>query len=74
MKRWPGMTKDRDLEHPVITNLCETGEPDGRAQIIPVCPFCGKECETLYADKDGVTFACDNCVRTIDVIQEYIEN
>ena len=68
------MKKFRDLEHPVITNLCKTGEPDGKAQIIPVCAFCGKECETLFADKDGTTFACDNCVRTIDAVQDCIEN
>lgn len=64
--------RDRDLEHPVITNLLRTGEPDGMAQLIPVCPFCGQECETLYADKDGVTFACDNCIRTIDIFTEDI--
>lgn len=29
----------------------------------PVCPICGKECETIYADKDGDVFGCDECVK-----------
>ncbi len=32
----------------------------------PVCPICGKECETIYKDKDGDVFGCDQCVRTQD--------
>ena len=32
----------------------------------PVCPICGKECETIYLDKDGEEVGCDVCIRTKD--------
>ena len=32
----------------------------------PVCPICGRECETIYFNKDGEPFACDCCVKTKD--------
>ena len=32
----------------------------------PVCPICGKDCETIYMDKDGDVFGCDQCIRTKD--------
>ena len=28
----------------------------------PTCPICGKECETIYTDKDGEAFGCNECV------------
>lgn len=28
----------------------------------PTCPICGKECETIYTDKDGDVFGCNECV------------
>ena len=27
------------------------------------CPCCGEECQTIYFDKDGNEFACDNCLQ-----------
>ena len=27
----------------------------------PVCPICGEECETIYADMTGDVFGCDRC-------------
>lgn len=30
------------------------------------CPICGEECETVYADKDGTVFACNNCLTEQD--------
>ena len=38
------MMNDRNIEHPVITNLCRTGYPDEE----PRCPECGDVCETIY--------------------------
>ena len=29
---------------------------------VPFCPICGKECDTVYTDKDGEVLGCDNCV------------
>lgn len=28
----------------------------------PICPVCGKACETMYTDKHGEVLGCDNCV------------
>lgn len=33
---------------------------------VPICPVCGEECDTLYVDKDGTIFGCDECVKTED--------
>ena len=30
------------------------------------CPVCGEECETIYEDKFGTVFGCDECVCTRD--------
>lgn len=40
--------------------------PDPPDYTVPICPVCGEETDTLYADKDGEIFWCDNCVKTID--------
>ena len=32
----------------------------------PCCPWCGMECETLYRDRTGEIFGCDNCVEQLD--------
>ena len=58
--------RDRDLEHPVITNLLRTGEPDGREPKSPRCPACGEECDTFYLNRFGNVFACENCVQIED--------
>jgi hypothetical protein len=37
------------------------GEPD------PVeCPVCGSECDTIYMDRDGDVFGCENCIIKTD--------
>ena len=58
--------RDRDLEHPVVTNLLRTGEPDGREPKPIICPCCGEECETFYRDRFCQIFACDGCVQIED--------
>ena len=35
----------------------------------PRCPWCGEECETLYRDRFGVVFGCENCVDTLDAYE-----
>lgn len=32
----------------------------------PTCPICGAECETIFLDKDGTEFGCDQCIQTLD--------
>lgn len=54
------------LEHPVITATERTGYPDGRKEKPPSCPICGSEADTLYQDRDGHTFGCDECIKTKD--------
>ena len=33
------------------------------------CPFCGEECDTIYADMYGNVFACDQCLIEQDAWQ-----
>lgn len=32
----------------------------------PVCPICGKECDTIYRDMNDQVFGCDCCIRRQD--------
>lgn len=38
--------------------------------IFPRCPVCGKDCDTVYKDRDGTIFACENCVTIADAYDE----
>lgn len=40
--------------------------PEPPPYTVPVCPICGEETDTLYADKDGEIVGCDNCVHMVD--------
>ena len=61
-------------EHPDITRALHTGYPQIDT-VYPHCPVCGSECETLYKNKYGEVFACDECVKIQDAwdIQEFEE-
>lgn len=49
-------------DHYVIQNLERTGYPNGKEPTHPHCPVCGAECDTIYWDKSGEIFGCDECV------------
>lgn len=53
-------------DDPIIRRLVETGYPNGREPQCPVCPVCGDYCDTLWCDRDGTVFGCDNCVKYKD--------
>ncbi len=58
---------DRDLQHPVITNMERTGYPDGREPVFPKCPICGAECETIYRiERYGDIVGCEFCIMESD--------
>ena len=52
---------DRDLQHPVITNMERTGHPDGKEPDYPRCPVCHAECSTIVYDLHGEISGCDVC-------------
>ncbi len=64
------MTSDRDLEHPIITNMERTGYPDGKEPVYPRCPVCGKACEEIIRDRDLNIVGCENCISTADAWEE----
>lgn len=40
----------------------------------PICPVCGKECETIYLDDGCINVVgCDNCIRTMDAYDWFEE-
>lgn len=51
-----------DLEHPVITNLCRSGNPDGNDPPEQRCPRCGAEAEGFYTTKTRSVVGCDICL------------
>ena len=55
------MMNDRNIEHPVITNLCRTGYPDEE----PRCPECGRVCDTIYL-RDREVVGCDLCISSVE--------
>ena len=63
---------DRELEHPVITNLRETGHPYRRAAKEIRCPICGAEAENFYMDRRRDVVGCDRCL-TIHPYYEFEE-
>lgn len=36
----------------------------------PMCPICGKECETVYYFRDEL-LGCDNCITSVEA--EYVD-
>lgn len=54
------------LEHPIITNLRQTGYPDGKEPEQPICPSCGEETDTFYISADKEILGCDNCISRRD--------
>ena len=57
---------DRDLQHPVITNMERTGYPDGKEPEYPHCPVCDAECSTVYINEDFEIVGCNECLRGHD--------
>lgn len=56
------------IDHPVIARLEQTGTPDGKAEIIPICPICGQEAEDIYKNTDSLEIVgCDNCIQRMNV-------
>ena len=54
-------------DHPVIANMERTGHPDGKEPEAYHCPLCGKECESIYKNKDtGEIVGCENCIEIAD--------
>ena len=37
-------------------------EPEEKNVFIPICPACGKECDTVYLDFEGEVAGCDRCI------------
>lgn len=56
---------DRDLEHPVITNLRQTGYPDRREPEEVLCPCCGRAPDTIYQTRTGDTVGCTYCLNAV---------
>jgi len=57
-----------NLEHPDITATLRTGYPANHKEPEPpICPVCGRECETVYrAGRYGEIVGCDNCIIECD--------
>ena len=41
---------------------------------IPACPYCGKECDTVYLDADGDIVGCDQCISMADAYDYLYED
>ena len=44
-------------------------EPPDTADFVPHCPVCGKECDTVYLDKDLEVFGCERCITMHDAYE-----
>ncbi len=38
-------------------------------EVIPVCPVCGEECDTIYKNKWGDIVGCEECVQTHEALE-----
>ena len=41
-------------------------EPLAKKDYIPICPVCGRECDTVYLDMDDEVIGCDQCISMAD--------
>ncbi len=41
-------------------------DPVDEDDFVPICPVCGKECDTVYLDKDDEVVGCDRCISMTD--------
>ena len=57
-------------DHPTIKNCENTDYPDGREPQEPMCPRCGRECETIYYAPYGDIIGCENCIDSGDAWDE----
>ncbi len=54
-------------DHPVIRNMESTGNPGGKEPEAYRCPWCGKECESIFKHQiTGEIVGCDHCVDRVD--------
>lgn len=44
-------------------------EPPAWDDFIPICPVCGKECDTVYLDENRDVAGCDRCIRLKDAYE-----
>ena len=44
-------------------------EPPETEEFIPRCPVCGRECDTLYLDKENEVFGCEQCITLCDAYE-----
>jgi hypothetical protein len=49
-------------DHPDIAHAMRTGEPGQEECEVEQCPICHSEAETIYCDRDGVVFGCNECI------------
>ena len=48
-------------------------DPPDAEDLVPRCPVCGRECDTLYLAGDREVFGCDRCVTLIDAYEYLYE-
>lgn len=56
-------------DHPVIRNMERYGTPDGRPEVVPTCPECGAECDTLYRNRYAEIIGCESCIDRVDALE-----
>ena len=49
-------------------------EPPGVEELLPRCPVCGAECDTLYEDMFGEFAGCDRCIHLKDAYEELCQS
>ena len=60
------------MEHPDITRMNRYGTLATEDEKEPVCPVCGKECDTLFK-RNGEVVGCEMCVKAVDAYEEMAE-
>ena len=53
-------------DDPIILKCELTGYPDWKYSEFPICPICGKECDTVYRNSNREIVGCTECVTTDD--------
>lgn len=56
------------MEHPDITRMNRYGTLAKGEEKEPVCPVCGKDCESFYKHEHEI-LGCDRCIKIVDAFE-----
>lgn len=61
-------------DDPIIRSLEETGLAPWQKVEEPICPECGKTCDTIYRNQEGDIVGCNECLTAYDAWELIVDD